>query len=223
MVWDLSLRVTNAINRKNIYTLLASVFRQLPDHTPIQGLPSLYLREVCRIYENNSDISLGVHLIQNYISLNSVIPLEKGQEKLAIDQKTIKQPYEHIYTNKSPQDVRRDVVSYYEEAGTLINADILNDPDYIGMELNFMAELCANEVLILSHDYSVDTIFEDVIIRLLQKEFLQNHIGHWVPSFADELINHAATDFFKGVGFLLKGYICQECSRFDLNCQFDNP
>ncbi|MEL7563764.1 MAG: molecular chaperone TorD family protein [Dehalobacterium sp.] len=221
--------MTKALDRKNIYALLASIFLQIPDLTFTKNVLSLKLEE-CRFYEVNSDISLGINLIQNYISSNRVLPLEKVQEKLAVDKKNlarnvtekkaIKQPYEFIYTNRPSQDVREEVVSYYETVGRVINEDILNGPDYIGLELNFMAELCTEEVLALSQEHSLDTVFECAIIHLLQEEFLQDHIGNWVPSFADELINNATTDFFKGVGFLLKGYIHQECSRFGLNCQF---
>lgn len=219
--------MTKALNRKNIYALFAFIFLQSPDRTFAKNILSLNLnKEECRVYEDDRDMACGVNLIQNYIKLNSLLSWDQVQTELAVDKislvkdltgkTTIKPPYEFIYTNRSPHEVRRDLVSYFEEAGIVINGDILNSPDYIGIELNFMAKLCADEVLALSQDHSLDTIFECVIIRLLQKEFLQYHISNWVPSFAQELINNATTDFFKGVGFLLKGFIHQECNSFGL-------
>lgn len=219
---------SEALHRKKIYTVLASIFLQHSDQTFTQNLLSLNFKgEINKYHEDNSDIFLGMTLIQNYNYLNKVFPLDKAQEKLTVDknclisgiptQNTIKPPYEFIYTNRCSEDVIKEVMSFYEETGMEINEEIHNAPDYIGLELNFMAELCAEEVLSLSRDYSLETVFEVVIVRLLQKAFLQNHISKWVPPFADELIKDAQTDFFKGVGFLLKGYIRQECSRFGLS------
>lgn len=220
--------MTETLNRKNIYALLASIFLQSPDQTFTRNVLSLNLKEEeYSFFEDNSDVSFGLNLIQNYISLNSALPLDKVLEELAVDKislvrdltgkKAIKTPYEFIYTNRPPQDVRGDVVSFYEEAGMVINKDILNSQDYIGLELSFMAELCAREVITLTKAFSWETVFEGAAVQSLQKAFLLNHINNWVPSFADELINHAATDFFKGIGFLLKGYIHQELGRFGLN------
>ncbi len=202
--------MNEALNRKNLYALLASIFLPVPDHIFTQNVLRLNLKaEVYRFYEDNSDISLGVNLIQNYIALNRALPVDKVQAELAVDKTRL--------ITKAPHGVRGGVQSFGQGAGMVASEDMPGSPDYMRRELNLMAELCTEEALILSHGHSPDTIFECAVIRLLQKEFLQNHIHNWAPSLAAELISDAATDFFKGIGFLLKGYIHLEGNRLGLD------
>lgn len=74
--------------------------------------------------------------------------------------------------------------------------------DHIGIELDFMFRL--SELCLQDKDkgqVSLEQLFLD------QTSFLQEHLLLWIPKFSQDLIAHAETDFYRGMGKLLKGFL----------------
>lgn len=74
--------------------------------------------------------------------------------------------------------------------------------DHIGLELDFMfrlSELCLEDSD--KGQFSLEQLFLD------QTSFLQEHLLLWIPKFSQDLIKHAETDFYRGMGKLLQGFL----------------
>ncbi len=68
--------------------------------------------------------------------------------------------------------------------------------DHVGLELEFLAHLA-----------SLGAVAE-------LGEFVAEHVATWVPGFAALVVEHAETDFHRGVGHLLAGAIEQTAAEF---------
>ncbi len=75
--------------------------------------------------------------------------------------------------------------------------------DHLGLELDFMYQLT---------NIAID-LFKDKKLTELQKVltdqdyFLRNHLLNWTPIFAEKVVEHAETDFYKGMVKILIGYL----------------
>lgn len=88
-----------------------------------------------------------------------------------------------------------DALEKYHAAGMVPSDDFKDTPDHISMELEFMYFLIYKETEGLVSETAT------VILEYLnkQKEFVDLHIGHWVEPFAQNIKNHAQTDFYKNL------------------------
>jgi TorA maturation chaperone TorD len=90
-----------------------------------------------------------------------------------------------------------DVQSFYNSAGLIMDEETDLMPDHISLEFLFMSYLINNGLI------------------ELQKKFLKNHLGRWVPSYCDLLKDHAQTDFYKEIAEVLKEFILFEVEEFE--------
>lgn len=93
--------------------------------------------------------------------------------------------------------VAEEVESFYNSAGLIMDEETHLMPDHISAEFLFMSYLIDNR------------------LTRLQKRFLKEHIGVWVPEYCDMLKNHANTDFYKEVADVLKEFILFEIEEFE--------
>lgn len=91
-----------------------------------------------------------------------------------------------------------EVQSFYNSAGLMMDEETDLMPDHISLEFLFMSYLIDNNLI------------------ELQKKFLKQHIGKWVPSYCDLLKDHAETDFYKEIAEVLKEFILFEVEEFEL-------
>ncbi|AFQ43451.1 TorD/DmsD family molecular chaperone [Desulfosporosinus meridiei] len=73
--------------------------------------------------------------------------------------------------------------------------------DHIGLELDFMYQLCLELYEKAKSGESFQEVLED------QQSFLQQHLLKWVPRFGRDIINNSTTDFYKGMASILMGYL----------------
>lgn len=93
--------------------------------------------------------------------------------------------------------VAEDVESFYSSTGLMIDEETNLMPDHISVEFLFMSYLIDNR------------------LKGLQKRFLKEHIGLWVPGYCDMLKDHANTGFYKEVADVLKDFILFEIEEFE--------
>ncbi|UII56570.1 molecular chaperone TorD family protein [Cytobacillus spongiae] len=75
--------------------------------------------------------------------------------------------------------------------------------DHLGLELDFMYQLSklTNELLIN------DDIPQLIKILTDQRYFLREHLLNWIPMFRSNVIEHADTNFYKGMVNVLNGFL----------------
>ena len=119
-------------------------------------------------------------------------------------------PYESVYTSRKHlmmQDSRNEVAALYAAKGVTPAEDMYRMPeDHLGLLLEYMALLCEECAACLPSGNG-----ERVKASLAEQQaFLKEHLNNWAPAFAGEVQKYAATDFYKGLAKLTKGFLAAE-------------
>lgn len=93
-----------------------------------------------------------------------------------------------------------EVEKLYRRFGLQISPATPELPDYIGAELSFMSHLAGLGV-------NPESGFEPSALIETQKEFLEKHLGRWVPQYAQRLEEKAQRPYYKGVARLLAEFL----------------
>ncbi len=111
-------------------------------------------------------------------------------------------PFESVYTSPKHlvmQDAWEDVCRIYAQNGLGCSADSDVHEDHIGLELNFMARLCAKS---LEAGASWDRTGLE-----LQLGFLEKHLLNWTDRFAADVAACPAMDFYRAAAVLTTGFL----------------
>jgi TorA maturation chaperone TorD len=95
------------------------------------------------------------------------------------------------------------VMSEYRAAGVEMSSACAELPDHIGVELSFMAVLCARE------DTAWARRDESAAKSLIQREhaFLEHHLLRWVPALSSRIVRNAQSDFYRAIALLTEGFL----------------
>jgi len=81
-------------------------------------------------------------------------------------------------------------------------------PDHVGVELAFMAFLCARERGAWERGEG-ERAWE---VLAQEQRFLGGHLLAWVPALAARIAGNAASDFYRGIGFLTEQFVCSDAA-----------
>jgi len=206
----------SAIARSKIYYFILHSFIRLPDAGLVEELKSPEFLEFINIFYDAGNIRLkqANAAIRSYCAGIESRDPEDVLNELAVDRtrllrgtfsKTLRPPYESLYV---PAINTGDIISFvkndYRKAGILPDENIGEMLDYLGVELDFMYQLC------LCEEEKRHT-GEDVIPTIiLEEEFLNNHLGAWIGSYCRLAEPEAMTDFFRGILLFIDAFIDTE-------------
>ena len=149
---------------------------------------------------------LGSGALSYAARMRSELQGAKELEKLKIDfarlfagpYSLLAPPYGSVYLEGERQimgDSTLDVQNRYRKEGVELSDSFRDVPDHIAVELEFMYFLIFKEIEALaSSDFESAS---DYIEQ--QKSFLQVHLGSWMPKFASNVEQNAATKFYKNL------------------------
>lgn len=107
-------------------------------------------------------------------------------------------PYASVYTSRQHlmmQESQGDVAALYAKKGLEVRKNMYRVPeDHLGLLLEYMAVLCREDA------------------KKEQQDFLKNYLLNWVFAFTADMAKYAATDFYRGLGKLTKGFLSMERS-----------
>lgn len=210
MSYNLSEMAALAEARSGIYRFLSSLYLEPPSEGILgkirEGLgelgslfPSSIEHFKFFFNEHNGDVK---RVRQDFMDL-FMVPTERYVT-----------PYEAVYTDKrivndqvvlgllvgsSAVSVKRT----YEKMGMELSSECKELPDYIGLELEFMSHLCRKEKKAEEKGNRDRVKF----LLSIEREFLRDHLGKWVPMLCERVFEKAETGFFKGVAQLTKEFI----------------
>ncbi len=129
-------------------------------------------------------------------------------------------PYEAVHRHKRTGGKRTTgglvwgpatvaVQKVYSQAGAAISEKFKELPDFIGLELEFMRFLCAQEAEAWERD-DADTASR---YRGWQQKFLSEHLAQWVEAFCQELAAQAESDFYRGLAEMTQEYVVWDCAE----------
>jgi TorA maturation chaperone TorD len=127
-------------------------------------------------------------------------------------------PWESVYLGKDHilfDEQTIAVRQLYRRFGLQASRQQREPEDHIGLELAFMTHLCSQGLA------AIERKDQATLADLLktQHDFLRDHLLRWAPAFAQAVIQHANTDYYRGVAYLLLGTLGTAARLFDLELE----
>lgn len=201
-----------AAARASLYRLLGGFYIMEMDEETLEQMKKIVFPE-----EGSSDeMTAAYQMLEDYLHNCR----EEDLEDLAVDYaKTFLAagdaaglaafPYESVYVSRRHEiggRTEQEVLALYALHGWEPTTEMYRTMnDHIGLELEFMAVLCEEEVL------SCQTANADraAMCRRDEKEFLETHLA-WAESFCNDVKKYAQTEFYQGIAALTKAFLEQE-------------
>lgn len=218
-----------AEDRSRIYMFLSTLYMQRPRAELVKKLKmdefvgtlkdvfsDMGFQENQMTLNNSVESSMreGLRLLELFVSSIKGIPESEVEEALAVEftklLRGIKKgygpppPYESVWRGEGRVmgNWTQLVLKKYHEAG--IGMDMQDElPDYIGIELKFMALLSYHE----AEGWRSGDILKAIRFIKLQKGFMDEHIQQWVPEFCNRMAEDAVSSFYRGCALLTKRYL----------------
>ncbi len=161
--------------------------------------------------EEDTQLQEGIQCVKRYLQ---AIKLEEDFDSLHWDYtRMFIGPYrlpapiwESAYVNKDGllfQEETLKVRRLYLENNLMSLQHHVEADDHLGLELDFMYQLS---------NVAADLLKEEKVSQLQkiltdQKAFLREHLLKWTPIFGEKVVEHAETEFYKGMVKILNGFL----------------
>ena len=123
-------------------------------------------------------------------------------------------PCESVHTSEKRllmQEARDEVLAIYRANNLKKDESWRDCEDHIAVELEFMqvmAKRTADALLAGREDEAVEEL-------RTQRAFVRDHLANWVPIFVHDIMQWSETDFYRGAGELLLGFVQVEGETLD--------
>lgn len=186
------------------YRFLATLYLEWPKPEWLAGLHADGLFEEFPVPLANEAMSRGLNLITMASREPDGPALKADYQQLFIGPGHLPAPpWESVY--RSDERIIFDwptleVREEYRKMGLAVTRT--NEPDdHMGLELLFMALLAERQA------------GGDEGAAAAQNAFLKEHLLTWAPAFCADVVAHAQTDLYRGLGLLTRGLLEQEAKR----------
>jgi len=113
-------------------------------------------------------------------------------------------PWESVYFTEERAIFQKSTLKvreWYRRFGLQVTKLYKEPDDHVGLEFAFLSHLAGQAVEALEDG---DRERSRKILQA-QKDFLDEHIITWVPTWSEQLREYAQTDFYRGIGHLVQG------------------
>jgi len=217
---------TLAETRSRVYGFPGAVFNRLPDNMFAESLsgPELahFLLSLAGAEDLPGDMQDGLKLIEGFVRACKGKAVDELRTELAVERTRLLRgvkpgyspppPYESVYVGSDQGPLMQASVAVrqaYAEAGVGLPEEVKDQPDFIGLELDFMRHLTEKEAQAWANDDG------SKVLEVMEQEraFLEEHVTRWVPRFCDVMANEARLDFYKGIARMTKGFVMDETQK----------
>jgi TorA maturation chaperone TorD len=213
MTRNIVAETTGAESLAQTYTLLATLLNRCPDVALVQSLRAAG-PEIFNAGEAGSGegITLGLSKLSDFLDQTQTLPAEEVAKQLAIDWTRLFRgvspnygpppPYEGQFRSDlgSDLEVLQQINSLYRDKGATVADDTSNRPDYLGIELSFLAFLCRKA----ADCYRTSEFSAGKDWMQQAQDFLEQHPSRWVGSYLAPAQGHVKTDFYRGLLCLIE-------------------
>lgn len=204
-------RADLTLGRARMYGLLAVIFGGLPDKTLTTALRGSELDGLLEIFCKIDAVGLrsGADLVRSYWvgmgpesddALCNDLAVDRTRILRSTGHADLKAPYEGAYKGH-PETVALEIKKFYRLTGFLPDETISESPDYIGIELDFMRQLCRREYQQWSAAADVNQTVVD------EERFIREHLGSWTGEYVTRAKKCARTDFYQGFLMILEAFV----------------
>lgn len=192
--------------RQDVYKILADCF-----HLPDKTIPTK-LKTLAEQLSNLSSkaVSFVTHMRTEMDQIDDLEQLKVDFTRLFIGPYSLPAPpYGSIYLEKERKimgDSTMDVKARYENFGLGLSGGFKDVPDHIAVELEFMFFLIYKEIDATRAEEPKQAC--DILSG--QKSFLYNHLNMWISDFAETVIEHSETDFYRHLAKATRQFITED-------------
>ncbi len=195
-----------------VFKLLGRLLYEAPDQNWLQSLIQEDVFDEVPFGADQEDTSRGIDLLGKWADQNRAGLSDEAFDDLRADymrlfvgvNKVLAPPWESVHFSEDRlvfQERTLKVRNWYRRFG-LEPEKLHKEPDdHIGLEMLFLAHL-AELALLTLEDQDQDK-FEQLLEA--QRQFLSDHLLQWGPNWCSQVIEHAKTDFYLGLGYLSLG------------------
>lgn len=190
--------------RTGVYAFLSAVSNAAPRPPHLALFQPSEIREVLAVISPEAET-----LLQHEHELKSV--KQDYNDLFAVPGPKYVAPYESVYRDTTRLDGSPSlgllmgpstiqVKKIYAHAGFELSPHCPELPDYLGIEMEFMAVLSTEE------QFSPH-------LKPIQLDFLQNHLARWIEPVSARIQQNAETLFYQGVALLARHFILGDLER----------
>lgn len=199
--------------RQFLYDLLRWTFLKEPTLDDIKFVKDIISSSEVPFVAESPLIADGINQVKDYYAQNEVLDkavfsdLHWDYTRLFIGPYELPAPpWESAYLNKERllfQEETLKVRQFYLKYSFLPVEFGHEADDHLGLELDFMFRLNELALEAMGEERSTE------LLQLLndQKLFLEEHLLKWVPELSEKVIEHANTDYYRGMAKILKGFL----------------
>jgi len=196
------------MERSGLYGFLDTVFRSEPSEAQIEGMKSPSFQEALGGLDfgflEADETELARDLAVEYAALF----LGPGGHV---------SPHESVHVDDGGQLLSEATIAvrnYIEACGFEYDPDYHGLPDHISTEFEFMAEVTRQEAVAWQ-----ELDFEKTYNCLeYERDFLDRHIGRWVPTFCKRVLERAELPFYRRIVELTLNFLDSEVGEIKRRC-----
>lgn len=175
------------------------------------------------------EVTIGLEILNKWTSEN-----RKGLSDEAIDMlqrdfmvlfvgpgKLLAPPYESVYFGKDRlvfQERTFQIREIYRIFGLEIELGNHEPDDHIGLEISFVSYLA--KMALQGLQEGDEKKFNEYIVA--KSRFLSEHLLQWSAAWSALVINHAKSDFYRGIGYLTTGSLSALAKKYGLLIESEN-
>lgn len=215
-----------AQSRSQVYGFLGALYCRLPDDQFVRGLfdPGLagFLASVAASEEFPERMRSGAALVQGFVDASRDEPADELKVKVGVERTRLFRgvkpdygplpPYESVYSSAGQEIDAHPIAAVaqaYAEADAVMPADTSEQPDYIGLELDFMRHLCAKE----SEAWQAGDRERALDLISRERSFLTDHLSTWIPRYCDAMEADARLGLYQGIAHMTQGFVTDETEQ----------
>ena len=183
------------------YRFLATMYLAEPRVEWLAGLAAEGLLDEFPVPPEDARMAQGLNLIASAVQVPDEAALSADYQRLFVGPARLPAPpWESVYRSEERLIFDWPALAVREQFRQMgLASEKANEPDdHIGLELLFMALMTEREA-----DGNQQAVH-------VQRSFLQQHLMAWAPAFCDDLVAHAQTDLYRGLGLLTRGLLEQD-------------
>ncbi len=188
--------------RKNIYSLLSSLFLEPPTYSLLQSILSEYGNRVKGESRETLDQALADFIDACRVTDADTLTREYNN-LFVVPVGGYVAPYESVFLDERMLGNKKvsgllmgpsaiDVKKWYRQAGMELSGSVKEMPDHIGIEIRFMAHLCEKE-LEAETNGDHELIFK---IQDTQLGFLETHLTKWIDPLVEKVQSNTTSTFY---------------------------
>ena len=204
-------------DRARTYGMLARIFRVEADDDLVTQMRGMKFPTAT----GNEHVDKGYRLLFNYLSTvweDTRLDLARDYMRTfighGVNGHSAAYPFESVHTSEKRllmQEARDEVLAIYRANNLKKDESWRDCEDHIAVELEFMqvmAKRTADALLAGREDEAVEEL-------RTQRAFVRDHLANWVPIFVHDIMQWSETDFYRGAGELLLGFVQVEGETLD--------